>query len=64
MQAPVGVVVERGGVVGWREAVDSLARLGVAGCAWARLVGIVWGDAAGRGWLAGDASAVGVARVA
>ena len=65
MQAPVGVVVEGGGVVGGRGTVDSVARgvrfwqlmrLGVA-----LLRCCVW---AGRGWLEADASAVGVSRVA
>ena len=73
VQAPVGVVVEWARVMGWRGTVDSVARgvrfwqlvrLGVAGRAWASLLGVLGAMWAGRGWLAGDASAVGVARVA
>ena len=41
-----------------------LARLGVAGRAWASLIGVLGALSGGEGWLAGDASAVGVARVA
>ena len=41
-----------------------LARLGVGGRAWASLVGALAVMSAGRRWVAGDASTVGVARVA
>ena len=41
-----------------------LVHLGVAGRAWASLLGVLGAMWAGRGWLAGDASVVGVARVA
>ena len=53
VQAPVGVVVEWAREVGWRGTVDSVARglrfwqwvrLGVAGCAWASLLGVFGGD--------------------
>ena len=41
-----------------------LVRLGVGGRAWASLIGDLGAMSGGRGWFAGDASAVGVARVA
>ena len=64
MQVPVGVVVERARVVGWRGTVDGVARgvgfwqlvrLGVAGRAWASLVADLGAMSGGRGWLAGEA---------
>ena len=41
-----------------------LVRLGVGGRAWTSLIGVLGAISGGRGWLAGEASAVGVARVA
>ena len=41
-----------------------LVRLGVGGRAWTSVIGVLGALSAGRGWVAGDASAVGVARVA
>ena len=41
-----------------------LVRLGVGGRAWASLIADLGATPGGQGWVAGDASAVGVARVA
>ena len=73
VQAPVGVVVWCARVVGWRGTVASVARgvrfwqfarLGVGGRAWASLIGDLGAMSGGREWLAGDAAAIGVTRVA
>ena len=57
MRASVGVVVEGARAVGWREAVYSVSRgvglssrvrLGVAGRAWASLIGVLGAMSAGE----------------